>query len=90
MINGNGESEVAAVFLVCEENEDILRQCVLAFKDIDEAWTNVKAILTDKDMVEWHVFGEQFPMAVLLLCLFHKQQRLKTSQSDYSTVPPKE
>ena len=49
-IDGNGESQVAAVFLVQHEDEDSLRYMVQHFKKENPDWCQVKTVMTDKDM----------------------------------------
>lgn len=70
--DGNGQSEVVAVFLLQEETEESLT-CVLDvfIKHNDEAAKKVRIVMTDKDMTERDVLAKKFPSAQLLICLFH-------------------
>ena len=70
--DGNGQSEVVAVFLLQEETEESLT-CVLDvfIKHNDEAAKKVRIVMTDKDMTERDVLAQKFPAAQLLICLFH-------------------
>lgn len=69
--DGNGESEVAAAFLLLDENESSLTNISRIFKEENPAWEKVRVIMTDKDMTERHVFASQFPNAQMLICLYH-------------------
>ena len=60
--DGNGQSEVAAVFLLLEETEQSIKSMLGSFK---------KQLMTDKDMLERDVLSNEFPSAELTICLFH-------------------
>ena len=47
------------------------------FKQKNPNWTNTTVILTDRDMRELSVFGEEFPNAELQICLFHVLRTFK-------------
>ena len=70
-IDGNGESQVVAVFLVQTENEASLRSMAKVFKLQNPKWEDVMVILTDKDMVERVVFKSEIPQVNMEICLFH-------------------
>ncbi|KAK2148592.1 hypothetical protein NP493_3180g00000 [Ridgeia piscesae] len=61
-IDGDGHSQVVAVYLTCTETAAALTHML-------EPRTEV--IVTDKDMCERSVFSVAFPEATLQLCLFH-------------------
>ena len=65
-IDGNGESQVVAVFLVQTESEACIQSKVKVFKGQNARWEDRKDILTDKDMVERGVFKSEME-----ICLFH-------------------
>lgn len=69
--NGNGQSEIAAVFLLMDETELSISYMVKAFKKHNSDWKSVRVIMADKDMTERTVFAAAFPQAELLICLFH-------------------
>ena len=69
--DGNGQSEVAAIFLLMEETEQSIVCMVEAFKKHNSNWKSVRVIMADKDMTERNVFAAAFPQAELLICLFH-------------------
>ena len=70
-IDGNGESQVIAAFLVQSESEACLRSMTKTFKQQNPRWEDVKVILTDKDMVERGVFKSEMPQVNMEICLFH-------------------
>ena len=71
VIDGNGESEIVAIFVVV--NEDAATMCSLLdiFKKNNPAWTQTKTLLSDKDFVERKAYKEKFPNIELQICLFH-------------------
>ena len=76
-MDGNGESEVAAAFLLLEETEEILSKVFEFFKEHNAAWKSIRVIMTDKDITERHVLSCSFPQAELLICLFHTFRSFK-------------
>lgn len=71
VIDGNGESEIVAVFVVVSEDGETLTALLEVFQKHNPAWQKTKTILTDKDLTERAVYGRLFPSAKLQLCLFH-------------------
>ena len=71
VIDGNGESEIVAVFVVASEDGETISSLVTVFKQHNPAWEKTRTILTDKDFMERSVYSEQFSNANLQLCLFH-------------------
>ena len=69
--DGNGQSELAAVFLLLEETESSISVMVDAFKKHNSKWDSVRVIMADKDMTERDVFAAAFPNSELLICLYH-------------------
>ena len=70
-IDGNGQSEIVAIFLLTDEDETVLTSVVELFKTHNKRWQDISVVLTDKDMVERNVFRKTMPNAELQLCLFH-------------------
>ncbi|XP_065678283.1 zinc finger SWIM domain-containing protein 1-like [Hydra vulgaris] len=66
-----GESEVAVVGLITNEDAASLSWFVETFKRNNCSWSKTNAIITDKDLNERDVLRASFPDASLLLCLFH-------------------
>ena len=71
VIDGNGESEIVAVFVVASEDGETMASLVTIFKQHNPAWDKTRTILTDKDFIERSVYSGQFSNANLQLCLFH-------------------
>ena len=69
--DGNGQSEIVAVFLLLEENETSISAMVNSFKTHNNRWESVRVLMADKDMTERDVFASAFPQAKLLICLYH-------------------
>ena len=70
IVDGNGESEVAALWLLSSEDKHTIQQMVTIFKR-HNCTEGTKCIMADKDMTEREVLTEKIPNAVLLICLFH-------------------
>ena len=71
--DGNGESEIVAIFLVANEEGSTIRKMVEIFKKCNPSWAKYK----DKDFTEREVFASEFPEAKLLICLFHTQRTFR-------------
>ena len=69
--DGNGQSEIIAVFLLLEETEASLSKMLEIFKKYNSAWSSVRVVMSDKDMTERQVLKASFPDADTLICLFH-------------------
>lgn len=75
--DGNGQSEVAAAFLLMEETETSLSTVMDTFKARNPRWESVRVLMADKDMTERDILSRKFPNAELLICLFHTFRSLK-------------
>ena len=71
VIDGNGESEIVAVYISVNEDAETLTSLVQVFQKNNPAWGKTKTILTDKDLTERSIYANLFPDAKLQLCLFH-------------------
>ena len=69
--DGNGQSEIVAVFLLLEENETSIKSMITFFKKYNSMWPSVRVVMSDKDITERDVIATEFPNAQLLICLFH-------------------
>ena len=69
--DGNGQSEIVAVFLLMEETEQSIKSMVGIFKNHNPQWEATRVLMADKDMTERNVLAAEFPSAELLICLFH-------------------
>ena len=52
VVDGEGESQVAAAFFVEHEDEQSIRKMVQIFKAWNPQWQDIEVVITDKDMVE--------------------------------------
>ena len=77
VVDGNGETEIVAIFVLVSEEKNLLSRMLTIFKEKNARWTETKVVLTDKDMVERQVFGELLPAAKLQICLFHTLRTFK-------------
>lgn len=59
--DGNGQSEICAVFLLLDETEVSISSMVNVFKKHNSNWESVRVIMADKDMTEREVFAAAFP-----------------------------
>ena len=69
--NGNGQSEVAAVFLLLKETEQSIKSMIGIFKSHSPQWSATRVLMTDKDMMERDILSAEFPSTELAICLFH-------------------
>eukprot|EP00118_Oscarella_pearsei_P022378 m.257442 g.257442 ORF g.257442 m.257442 type:complete len:174 (+) comp40409_c0_seq24:221-742(+) len=71
VIDGNGESEIVALWLVKNEDKKSLGFAMDAFKKHNSQWENISCVMSDKDMTEHDVMYDKLPGRPLLICLFH-------------------
>ncbi|XP_068228108.1 uncharacterized protein [Palaemon carinicauda] len=76
-VDGIGEAEIIASFIVISEEEHMAHQMIQLFKTKNPKWIDIRVILTDKDMVERTVFTEEIPNANLQICLYHVLRTFK-------------
>lgn len=69
--DGNGLSEVAAIGLLINEQQETLSWFFEMLKRHNPASSQTKTFMTDKDMKERSVINLLFPNAQLVICLFH-------------------
>ena len=69
--DGNGQSEIAAVFLMPEETEESMSHMMNVFKRENSNWPSVRVFMGDKDLRQREVLACAFPSAHLVICLFH-------------------
>lgn len=71
IIDGNGESQVAALFIMRSENAAILTQLLTKFKEENPKFASTNIIMMDKSMADKNAFAECFPDAEQQICIFH-------------------
>ena len=69
-IDGNGESQVAATFLIQHETEVLVHSMVQKFKE-KKRWEGVQTVMTDKNINKCDVFESEMPQICLEIYLFH-------------------
>ena len=70
VVDGNGASEVVALWLVANEDQSTISHLMDIFMKHNDT-THTRCIMADKDITERNVLAEKIPNAVLLICLFH-------------------
>lgn len=69
--DGNGESEIVAVWMVLQETGFIFDQLLTIFKEENARWNDTKVVMTDKDFIERDSFSRLLSQATLHICLYH-------------------
>ena len=77
IVDGNGQSEVVSMCLTTLETKEAIAKMVQSFKSNNPCWPQTGVVITDKDFVERSVFKEEFPNAVLHICLFHALRSMR-------------
>ena len=70
-IDSHSESQVVATFLLSSEDKLSLQQMIAKFKENNENWSNIKCVITDKDMTERSIFKAEMTQVAMQICLFH-------------------
>lgn len=70
-VDGNGETEIASMFIGRSESRSSVGAMIDAFQDFNSAWTKTVVIIGDKDFADRDVYMEKYPDAVLQICLYH-------------------
>lgn len=70
-IDGNGLSEIVAMFILAEETKAVIEAAVGVFRKLNPACNETKVVMSDKDFTEREAFTSCFPGASLNICLFH-------------------
>ena len=71
VIDSNSLSEIAGLFIVAEETKVLIEEVVTVFKKHNPNWSSTRVIMSDKDFNEREPFSNCFPIASLVICLFH-------------------
>lgn len=70
-VDGNGETEIASMFIGRSESRLSVGSMIDAFQNFNPAWKKTKVILGDKDFADRDIYSEKYPDAVLQICLYH-------------------
>ncbi|GBM10848.1 hypothetical protein AVEN_188435-1 [Araneus ventricosus] len=76
-VEGNGENEVVALFIICTESKMCVGAMLDSFKENNGAWTEVEVLMGNKDFADRIVFEEKFPSAKIQIRLFHALRTFK-------------
>ena len=71
VIDGDGLSEIPALFILADELKSTVESIVKIFQKHNEFWTETEVIMSDKDFVEREAFSKCFANVSLLICLYH-------------------
>lgn len=71
IVDGNGLTEVASLFLCNSESRQGIGAMLEVFKKCNEKWTETAVIIGDKDFADRSIYTEMFPDAQLQICLYH-------------------
>lgn len=71
VIDGDGNSEIAALFFIKSESREATGPILDYFKETNKNWDKTKIFLGDKDWADRSIFQEKFPNAALQICMFH-------------------
>lgn len=77
IVDGNGQSEIVALWISTDESRDTITQMIRSFKVHNENHTKVKCVMGDKDLTERAVIASELANAHLLICLFHTMRSFK-------------
>lgn len=71
IIDGNGETEIASLFICKSESRNAIGAMLDTFKKFNQEWPKTNVIIGDKDFADRSVYNVKFPQAVLQICLYH-------------------
>lgn len=74
VIDGNGESQIAALFIVKSENTEAFNFLFESFKKENPQHVKSTVIVTDKGIANRNVVTTQFPNCAHNFCIFHVAQ----------------
>ena len=88
VVDGNGQSEVVALWISADEERETIKQMLQSFKQhndnhtkvtcvMADNHTKVTCVMADKDLTERAVIASELANAQLLICLFHTMRSLK-------------
>lgn len=74
VVDGNGESQIAGLFIVKSENIETFHTLFEEFKRENSHHDKVNVIVSDKSFANRNIFASEFPQAHHQLCVFHIYQ----------------
>ena len=76
VVDGNGKSEIVALWIVASEDRISIKNMVQIFKHHNST-DRIVCIMSDKDMTEMDVLSEEILNAILQICLYHTLRSFK-------------
>lgn len=73
--DGNGESEVVAVWMIQTDDADSIRQMAEIFKKHNKWWSDTVTIIANKEFIERDALKSEFPKVLLIPCSKERLQR---------------
>lgn len=70
-IDGNGETEIANLYVCRSESREAIGAMLDVFKELNPKWPQTKVFIGDKDFADRSIYTEKFVDAVLQICLYH-------------------
>lgn len=67
IVDGNGETQIVALFILRSENYNTVTQMLNKFKEVNPKHDQIKVILSDKNFADRRAYSECFPQAQLQL-----------------------
>ncbi|KAJ8264587.1 hypothetical protein GJAV_G00151020 [Gymnothorax javanicus] len=80
-VDGNGESEIVALWFVRQEDRETVGQMIKIFKSHNPKAGEIRIVMADKDLTERDIITEELPEVQLLICLFHTMRSFKREVS---------
>ena len=77
IVDGNGQSEIVALWITTDESKDTITQMLQSFKAHNKDHTRITCVMADKDLTERAVITSELANAHLLICLFHTLRSFK-------------
>lgn len=77
IVDGNGQSEIVALWITADECKDTITKMLQAFKMHNKDHSKIICVMGDKDLTEREVIASELANAHLLICLFHTMRSFK-------------
>lgn len=73
-MDGEGETHIIALFIISSENFRVMTELFTIFKVENPTWNEIKTVIVDKHISNLITFSNVFPLAQILICIFHVYQ----------------
>jgi zinc finger SWIM domain-containing protein 3 len=71
IVDGNGQSEIVCTFLAVEAGDETVKQVIQLFKTHNPAYVNIRAVITNRELIQCQMLQGEFPEIPLLICPLH-------------------